>query len=263
MLKALFLYSFNAIYHRVIRPVVAILIAALASLGILLLSGLIPESSAASVPLNNALTVIFYGLIIAFAILFVFCALQLLLCFYHSFFGEEGALFLSIPVTAQKKCDALLLSGMAWGFLLSLVAIVAITLGLLLPFEILMRVDNVFFLTNFFRALADSLTLFTIPRILFAIAAAVAVAHAAITLGALLFPQRRALGAILFLLVGSLIALLLHNLVSLAIAPSFEDEEGLLASVPDLFAFLLSFLFGAGTHLFTRHLLEKRLNLYH
>ena len=263
MLKRLFLFDFTAIYRAVIRTIFGILIAALVSCGILLLSDLIPAAASFSVAMNNALTVVFYALIITFAVLVCFCVAQLFMRFYQGFFGEEAAFTRMIPVDSDTLFHAKLLSGALWAGIFLCLGIIAIIFGALLPIEILMRADNLSFLTNFTRKLGDSFGAFSVPALLFSILSKLLLGYFAITLGAILFPRRGVLGAILFVLLLLSADILLHGILSMLTTPIFEWDGGFTENLPDIFSLLLSLLLGGGAFLGTKKLLSRHISLYY
>ena len=263
MLKRLFVFDFTTIFRRVKRAVFAILAATLVSLGILLLSGIIPATASFATSLNNALTVIFYAVIIAFAALFAFCLSQIFIHFYQSFFGEEGAFTRTIPVSANTLLSAKLLSGGLWTVILFGIGAVAVLLGALLPIEMLMRAENVSFLTNFTRMLGDEIGAFTLPALLLSLLSKLVLCYFAVTLGALLFPRRGVFGAILLFVLFLAADILLHSLLSTLVTPIFEWDSGISASLPDIFSMLLSLVLGGASYLGTRRLFQGRLSLYY
>lgn len=262
MLKKMFLYDVGAIFRRVKRPIIAILISAIVSLAILLLSGLIPKTASFATALNNALTVVFYVLIITFAVLFVFCTFALLVHFYRSFFGSEGAFTLTLPVPTQKLLYAKLLASGLWAFVFLVLAAIAVTVGVLLPFEMLLRAENVSFLTNFTRTISESMTVLTVPALILSLFAKIAVAFFGITLGNHVFVRRSMLGALLFTLFFLALDITCHTLLNNVTEAAFAWEGGFISQLPALFSLLLSLLLGGAATIGTKKLLD-RLNLYY
>lgn len=263
MTKRLFVYDFVTLYRRVIRAAISLLILSLISLGILLISGLIPATAGFSVALNNALTVVFYAVIIASAVLLAYCTAQLLIHFYQTVFGEEGAFMRTLPATPDALLFSKLFSGAIWVIVILCLGIIAVILGALLPFEVLLRAENVSFLSNLARTVADEIGAFTLPALLFSLLSKLAVCYFAITLGAGLFPKRGVFGAILCLIVLLSVDASLHALLNAFTEPAFEWDAGFAANLPDIFSLLLSLLLGGGAVLGTRKIFSRRLSLYY
>ena len=149
-----------------------------------------------------------------------------------------------------------------WAFVFLVLAAIAVTVGVLLPFEMLLRAENVSFLTNFTRTISESMTALTVPALVFSLFAKIAVAFFGIALGNHVFVRRSMLGALLFTLFFLALDITCHTLLDSVTEAAFAWEGGFISQLPALFSLLLSLLLGGAATVGTKKLLD-RLNLYY
>ena len=99
------------------------------------------------------------------------------------------------------------LSGALWQLLLFLIGGATLALGVLIPFELLLRADNVSYLSYILRSLSDLFTPLFPLLLLLAPIALLTLVDTAMTAGTLLFARKRALGLILSLTLATLVAI--------------------------------------------------------
>lgn len=232
MKKLLLTRYFSATGRRITRLLIAMPALGVAAFLLLLFSRLIPASSTA---LQNGLTAVFFALALAFALLWLLCEIRLSLTYYRTLFGKESAFYLSLPTRMEDQLIASVGAGVLWQLILLLVAAFTVTVGMLLPFELLLRAENVSFLSSLMRSLFDTFTpLFPLAALLAPIALLLLV-YAAITVGSVFFPRKRALGQVLFLSLAAVLA----SLLSLAASGISELLPDALLHLPYLLVSLL------------------------
>lgn len=249
MKKLLISRHFAAIGKSMARPLIAMPIIGAASFLLLLLSRLVPTSSTA---LQNGLTAVFFALVLAFALLAFLCELRMVLAYYHAILGRESAFYLTLPAPTEVHILAPLAAGVLWQIILLFAAALTVTVGMLLPFELLLRAENVSFLSNLTRTLFDSFTPLFPFSVLFAPIALLLLTFAAITLGSVFFERKPALGRLLFLLLAALSALLLYTAAA-ALAELLPES---LLHLPSL---IVSLLLAFGSLVAIRKAIGKRI----
>ena len=137
------------------------------------------------------------------------------------------------------------------------IAGISLVLGVLLPFEILMRAENASFLSTLWRDLCDLFSVLGLIDLLVTLLSQIIFIYTAITLGALFFQKRKMLGAFVFYCLLSAVVSLLETLLSLPLLFFTEESEVFVY----LFSILVSFAVGLGGYFITRALLTRRLNL--
>ena len=202
--RLLFSHLFLRTGRRLLRPLLLLPAVGVLSLLLLLLGGSVPESS---VGLNNGLTALFFALALAFALLLFFSEMRICQIYYRTLLGEEASFYLTFPVSLDAQIAARLLTGVLWQLILLLVGVLTVTLGMLLPFELLLREENVSYLSFIARSLSDAFSPLFPLALLFTPSALLLLGFAALTVGALLFERKRALGITLALGLSLLVAL--------------------------------------------------------
>lgn len=257
MLKKLFYNDFHAIRKHALPFVLAMLACGLVSFCVMLLDAVLPEVGDLALFFDNTLTSLLLALLFGFVVLMVLAELQIFSHYYRSFFTDEGYFTFMLPATREELLVSKILAGIVWVLLILLSAATAVTVGVLIPFEILMRLEGASFLTSFVRDLFDILLIAGVVDFLFSLIAQTVFIYTAITLGALFFAKRKLLGAFLFYCILSGVVSFLRTLLSLLFF-TVTDAGELFTS---LVSILLSIFIGIGGYLITRALLKHRLNL--
>ena len=256
MLKKLFFYDFSAISRRTLPLLAAILGAGALSFAIVLLGSFLPIEDTYGT-LSDLLTALLYLILLAAFVLFFLAELQVFLHYFRSFFSQEGYFTFMIPATREQLFFSKVLSGITWMILIFATATVSITLGILLPFEIVLRAENLSFLSALTRDILDSISPLSVTDLLFSLFAQVITVYTAITMGALFFRKRKLIGAVLFYLLLTVGVFLVRLAFSLIFSAILEEND----TVIYLLSLLLSITVSVFGYLITRTLLNTKLNL--
>lgn len=247
--KLLFSHLFLRMGRALRRSLLLLPLLGILSFLLLLLGGSVPEGS---VGLNNGLTALFFALVLLFFLLLLFAEIRICHLYYRTLLGEEASFYLSFPVTLDAQITARLLFGVLWQALLLLVAAFTVVLGMLLPFELLLREENVSYLSFVVRSFFDAFSPLLPLVLLLAPSALMLLCFAALTVGTLFFERKRVLGLILSLGLSLLLALSLYTGAGL-FAEAFLPDA--LLHLPSL---LVSLALSVLAILCIRHSLKKR-----
>ena len=252
MLKKLFFNDFNAIRRHGLRYLLFALGCGLASFLILLLDAVLPKVGDTALFLANTLTALVAILLLSAAVLLLLSALQVFLRFYRNFFTAEGEITFLLPATRRELLLSKLLSGGVFCLVVFFAALLVLTVGLLLPLELLMRAENASFLSSLLRSVADSLSVFSAFDLLILFLTQTVLIDTAITVGVLFFQKKKALGAVGFYLLALILILLLRSCVSFLAEeiPMLSSLLSILISISALFGgYLITYkLFGRDLH---------------
>ncbi len=257
MLKKLFYNDFHAIRRRTLPLLLSALGCSVCAFLIVLLDAVLPQTGDIAVFLDNTLTSVLVALLFAFVVLLVLSGLHIFIHYYRNFFTDEGYLTFMLPATREQLLVSKVLAGITWTLIILLCAAASVTIGVLLPIELLMRAENASFLSSLWR---DALSLFSPLSLidsLLGLFAQIVFIYTAITLGSLFFTKRKMLGAFLFYLLLSSVISFLRTLLSLLFY-TVTDEGEIFTS---LVSVLLSLAVGIGGYLVTSALLKHKLNL--
>lgn len=257
MLKKLLYNDLHAIGRHALPFLLAMLGCSVLSFGILLLDIVLPTTGDLADFLNNSLTSLLFALLFAFIVFVVLAEFQVFSHYYRSFFTDEGYFTFMLPATREELLVSKILAGILWLVAVLTTTVIAVTLGVLLPFEILMRAENASFFTSFLRGLGDTFSVVGVIDFLFSLMAQTVFIYTAITLGSLFLTKRKLLGAFFSYCLLSGIVSFLRTLLSLLFY-SLTDEGEIFTSLASI---LLSFSVGVGGYLITRALLKHKLNL--
>lgn len=256
MLKKLVLFDLSSLRRRVMPLIFSMLLTALLSLLVVLSGTLLPLGDAKLV-ISDLLTAVLYLIILAFFVLLFLAILQIFLHYYRSFFTSEGYFTFMIPAAREQLFLSKVLSGLLFALLIFFAAVLSVTIGVLLPFEIAMRTEDLSFLSVLLRSLFDGVTPLSVIDLLIATCAQIMTAYTAITMGALFFRKRKLLGALLFYLVLTLAVLFLRTLGMLLFLAITYDSE----IYTNILSILLWITVSVFSYLFSRTLLGQKLNL--
>ena len=256
MLKKLFLYDFTATGRRAFPLLIAILGAGAISLLVVLVGSFLPIDDTYGT-VSNLLTAVLYLVILASLVLFFLATLQIYLHYFRSFFSNEGCFTFMIPASREQLFFSKVLSGFVWTLLILFAVICAFTLGILLPFEIVLRTENLSFLSVLFRDLWDNVSLFSAIDAVILTLSQIITVYTAITMGALFFRKRKLIGAVLFYLALSLGIFILRLAISLIFSDIIEESD----IITSLLSVLVSLICAACGYLISRALLCNKLNL--
>lgn len=257
MLKKLFFNDFNSIKRHALHFVLAALGCGVLSFVILLLDAVLPTVGDLATFFDNTLTSVLVALLFGFVVLIVLAGLQIFSHYYKSFFTDEGYFTFMLPATREELLVSKILAGVTWMLIILFTAVFVAVFGVLVPVEILMRAENVSFLTSFFRTLTDAVTVVWLIDTLFSLMAQIVFIYTAITLGALFFAKKKLLGAFVFYCLLSSAVSFLRTAFSLLFFAVTDSAE----IFTSLVSILLSFAISIGGYLITRALLKHRLNL--
>lgn len=238
-MKRLFIRDIVGLLYHTKNCLIALAISALVSFLVVLSSALFPPVGSIATFLNNTATFLFLVLLFAIPLILVIGAVQIHRYYYHSFLGDERPFTLSIPTTRERLLLSRLLANSVWSLLLAFVGILALFVGMLLPFELLLE-GNISLLSNLLRSVAKLFSPLSLLELLVFFLAETVLADTAVTAGTVLFPRRRALGILLFFLAFCGGALLVRFGALLAVAAFWED----LAILGGVLSLLFSLLFG-------------------
>lgn len=257
MLKKLFYNDFHAIRRRVLPLLLACLGCGAGGFCILLLDAVLPSVGDLAAFLDNTLTAVLIALCIVFAVLTLLAFLHIFLHYRQNFFTEEGYLTFMLPATREELLASKLITGYLWLLILLLVDAVTLIFGAIIPIELLMRAENVSFLSTLLRDLADVFTVLGTIDLLTALAAQLILIDTAITVGAILFRKKPLLGTALAYALFFGVTLLLRTLFALLFDAVTSSEEIFTA----LASILISVAAGVVGYLLSRTLLTRKLNL--
>lgn len=239
-MKRLFIRDVVGLFYHTKKCLITLALSALVSFFVVLSSALFPPAGSVATFLNNTATFLFLVLLFAIPVILVIGTVQTHRYYYHSFLGDERLFTLSLPITREQLLLSRLLANSVWSLLLSLLGILAIFVGMLLPFELLLE-GNISLLSNLLRSVSKLFSPLSLLELLVLFLAETVLADTAVTVGTMLFPRRRALGILLFLLAFCGGALLARFSVLLAVSAFLED----LAILGGVLSLLFSLLSGA------------------
>lgn len=257
MLKKLFYNDFHTIRRRILPLLLASLGCSACAFFVVLLDAVLPQTGDIAVLLDNTLTSVLVALLFAFIVLVVLSGLHIFIHYYRNFFTDEGYLTFMLPATREQLFVAKLLAGIVWTLIILLSAIASVTVGILLPTELLMRAENASFLSSLWRDIFDLFSVISIVDLLLTLIAQTVFIYTAITLGSLFFTKRKMLGSFISYFLLSGIISFLRTILSLLFY-TFTDAGEFYSSLASI---LLSLSVGIGGYLITCALLKHKLNL--
>lgn len=257
MLKKLLYNDLYAIAKHSLPFIIAMLGCGALSFGIVLLDAVLPTTGDLATFFDNTLTSLLFIILFGFLVLIILAELQVFSHYYRSFFTDEGYFTFMLPATREELLVSKILAGILWLLAVLVTTVTAVAVGVLIPFEILMRAENASFLSSLLRTLGDTFSVLGIFDFLFSLMAQTVFIYTAITLGALFLTKKKLLGAFLAYCVLSGAVSFLRTLFSLLFYSVTDSGE----VFTYLISILLSFSVSIGGYLITRALLKHKLNL--